>query len=213
MIERSVNDLSSFRVMLAQITHTTAGSFHTFQSTKGSVHMIFVHPLMGVVAAVALAFVPVSASADFGPKPKVDCKKKENKNKPACKPSNGASTDEVFNAAYWMAKQGQYDAALRVLALAPDQNDPRILNATGLATRKSGNVEAAIPFYARALAIDPNYVLAREYLGEAYLSQGDLASAQDQLSEIGARCGTACTAYTHLAQHITNYKNAVKQAG
>jgi hypothetical protein len=43
---------------------------------------------------------------------KVDCTKPENKSMAACKPKRGdASTDEVFNAGYWMARQGQYGEA------------------------------------------------------------------------------------------------------
>ncbi len=168
--------------------------------------MKFAQPMFAVVAAAALALLPAAASADFGPKPKVDCKKAANKDKPACKPSRGAATDdEIYNAAYWMARQGQYAQSLTVLAMAANPNDPKILNATGFATRKLGNVDAALPYYARALAINPNFVLAREYLGEAYLSKGDVASARGQLTEIEQRCGTSCTAYVHLAGHISAF--------
>lgn len=169
--------------------------------------MTVTQPLVAILVAATLALMPSAASADFDPKPKVDCKKAANKTKPACKPQLGVSTDdEIYNAAYWMARQGQYAEALTVLAMAANPNDPKILNATGFATRKLGNVEAALPFYARALAIDPNLVLAREYLGEAYLSKGDLMGARDQLTEIENRCGTTCTAYVHLASHISVFE-------
>lgn len=162
-----------------------------------------------IVAALALTVVvPISASADFDPpKKKVDCRKPENKTKPACKPKAGeASDDEIYNAAYWMARQGQYSAALHVLKGARDPSDPRILNATGYATRKLGDVDAAMTFYHRTLARDPDYVLARAYLGEAYLMKDAVAAAEAQLHEIGRRCGTACEAYASLSRNIAGYR-------
>jgi len=170
--------------------------------------MSLVRTLFTAAFAAGLLALPMTATADFGaPKKKIDCTKPENKKKDACKPSAGQSTDDqIFNAAYWMAREGKYTEALEVLAMAADQNDPRILNATGFATRKLGHVDKALPYYHKALSLDPNYVLAREYLGEAYLTKGDLASAKDQLAEIQQRCGTACTAYVHLAGHIAAFE-------
>jgi tetratricopeptide (TPR) repeat protein len=159
------------------------------------------------LAVSALAFcLPVQA--DFGPpKKKLDCTKAENKKKPECKPkAANASDDEIYHAAYWMAREGRYSEALEVLNLARDREDPRILNATGFATRKLGDVEGALPYYHRALARDPDYVLARAYLGEAYLSQGRLAQAKEQLGEIAKRCGTACAPHNYLATRIAQYE-------
>ncbi len=89
----------------------------------------------------------------------------------------------------------------------------RVLNETGFATRKLGNVAAALGYYQRALAVDPNYVYARAYMGEALLMQGDLTAASDQLREIGQRCGTSCPAYGHLAEHIAKFEAGVKHGG
>lgn len=162
-----------------------------------------------VIALTAVILIPAASYADFdAPKKKIDCKKPENKNKPACKPKLGeASDDEIYNAAYWMARSGQYRQALEVLRMAANPDDPRILTATGFATRKLGSVDDALPYYHRALTRNPDYVLAREYLGEAYLTKGDLAAAEGELTEIARRCGTACTAYTHLAAHVSAYKS------
>ena len=81
--------------------------------------------------------------------------------------------------------------------------DPRILNETGFVTRKLGNVDGALPYYRKALSIDPNYTLAREYMGEAFVTKGDLASAREQLREIEKRCGTRCLEYAKLAKAIS----------
>ncbi|MFA5950168.1 MAG: tetratricopeptide repeat protein [Hyphomicrobium sp.] len=163
----------------------------------------------GVLACCAgLLIASAAYAADDAPaKPKIDCTKPANKNKPACKPQHGAvfSDDEIVNAAYWLARDGKYQDALGLLARAQNHEDPRVLTATGFATRKLGDVDAALPLYARALEIKPDYVQAREYLGEAFLTKGDLVRASEQLQEIEKRCGTACVAYSELKGHIADY--------
>lgn len=148
------------------------------------------------------------AYADFDrPKTKIDCTKPENKDKPACKPKHGEATDdEIYNAAYWMARQGQYVDSLKILRLAQNPDDPRILNAQGYATRKLGDVEGALPYYLKALDRNPNFTLARAYLGEAYLIKQNLAAAENQLQEISSRCGHTCEEYGHLFEKIALYK-------
>ncbi len=119
-------------------------------------------------------------------------------------PGTPATTDEVYQAGYWLAKQGRFVEAVSMLQRAEASNDPRVLNVLGFATRKQGHIDEGLAYYRRALAIDPNYVLAREYMGEAFLQKGDIASAREQLSEIGSRCGTGCTSYVKLASLIAD---------
>ena len=49
---------------------------------------------------------------------------------------------------------------------------------------------------------DPDFTLAREYMGEAYLTLGDVEAAKGQLAEIEKRCGTGCAAYAELVRQI-----------
>lgn len=171
--------------------------------------MLFVRSLVaatGLALALSLAS-PAFADFDVPVKKKVDCKKPENKNKPACKPKHGeVSDDEIYNAGYWMARQGQYVEALATFRRAADQNDPRILTGIGFTTRKLGDVDAALTYYARALQRDPNLVLTRAYLGEAYIQKGNLAAALAELDAIARRCGNACEAYVQLSRNIATYK-------
>lgn len=166
------------------------------------------------VAALSLAVVPMQSFADDGPaKPRIDCSKPKNKNKDACKPHHGVSDDELVNGAYWLAHAGKYAEALTVLASVADKDNPRALNAQGFATRKLGNVDGALPFYTRALALAPDYVQAREYLGEAFLAKGDLANAQAQLGEIERRAGSASVSFANLKREITAYEAHQAQSG
>lgn len=117
------------------------------------------------------------------------------------------SDDELFYAGYWLAKTGRYADALTYLNLARNR-DARVLTYIGFATRKQGDVEGALPLYAAALAKDPNFVVARAYLGEAYLTKNAPARAKAELAEIAARCGTTCPAYVDLGRQIAAYETA-----
>ena len=111
------------------------------------------------------------------------------------------SDQDLYYAGYWLARTGQYAEALGYLNKAK-QRDERILTYIGFATRKLGDVDGAMQFYDRALAIDPNYTVARAYLGEALLGKGDTAAAKAQLREIAARCGTTCPDHVELEAAI-----------
>jgi tetratricopeptide (TPR) repeat protein len=106
-----------------------------------------------------------------------------------------------------LAKAGEYEWALQVLAAIENQNDPRVLNYTGYSNRKAGRVEIGITYYRKALAIDPNFVLAREYLGEGYVAAGRIDLAQIELGEIKARVGTGSEEYRDLAMAIATASN------
>ena len=167
-----------------------------------------------ITPAALLGPAPSFALDDPPAKPRIDCTKPANKNKPACKPSNGQlSDDEIYNAAYWLAHEGKYAQAFVLLGHARNKSDPRILNETGYVTRKLGDVDGALPYYQKALAINPDYTLAREYMGEAFLDKGDFESAREQLAEIEKRCGTRCVEYAKLAGAIAALEAAGPRGG
>jgi tetratricopeptide (TPR) repeat protein len=159
--------------------------------------------MVGATLAL-LVSEPVFANNSPPTAPRIDCSNPANKKKPACKAHVGPlSNDEIYNSAYWLAHAGRYSEALSVLAPARDTSDTRLLTEIGFVTRKLGDVDGALPYYRRALAIDPDNTLTREYMGEAFVSKGDLASARAQLGEIEARCGTRCVNYAMLAGAIS----------
>jgi tetratricopeptide (TPR) repeat protein len=122
----------------------------------------------------------------------------------ACIDSHSAAlTDQDFyTEARALAEEGQYRAALEMLARIKKQEQPRVLNMIGYSTRKLGDLDKGLDYYHKALALDPNYLLAREYLGEGYLQKGDLAEAKAQLMEIAERCGNHCEEYDKLEKEI-----------
>lgn len=126
----------------------------------------------------------------------------------ACTDIHSASLvdQDFYSEARALADEGRNAQALAMLAHIEWQEQPRVLNLVGYNTRKLGDVDKGLDYYQRALALDPNYVLAREYLGEGYLQKGDVEKAKEQLAEIGKRCaGHDCQQYGKLEKAIIAY--------
>jgi len=116
--------------------------------------------------------------------------------------SNLIDDDTRFEAARSFAYAGQYQNALTALAAMEIKNEARVLNLQGFATRKLGDRSAAMMFYKAALEIDPNYLLARSYMGQALANEGKTRAARVQLNEIAKRGGRGGHAYTLLKDHL-----------
>jgi tetratricopeptide (TPR) repeat protein len=130
----------------------------------------------------------------------------DKKTKKCVNPSYGVLDDDnIYEAGRDLAYAGRYDEAIAVLTLAQDKTDERILNFLGYSHRKSGRVLVGLGYYQEAVRNNPEYTLVREYMGEAYLQLGDVASAQEQLGEIAKRCGKDCREYTMLSTQIDAY--------
>lgn len=127
------------------------------------------------------------------------CKKKKN--------SELNLNDRLYAEGRLLAKTGEFSKAIKILTTA-DQQDPHVLNYLGYSYRKSGDLETAIGYYKAALAIDPDFVLAREYLGEGYVKAGRLDLAKLELEQIGKRCGKGCKEYVELAAVIAGTDTA-----
>lgn len=175
--------------------------------------------LFGVAAtglALAMTLSMPSALLAMGDPPaapKINCEKKANKDKAECKKTQNQenlSDSDLYYKGYWLAKAGQYSEALSELRRIKKQDDPKVLNYIGFATRKLGNVDEALAYYGKALELNPNYTVARAYLGEAYLQKGQLGPAEAQLGEIEKRCGRTCKEYAELSGQIDSYKTTGK---
>lgn len=152
--------------------------------------------------ALAAAVLPALAGKDAAPSGACDALGGGSQAWTACVARAAALSDsELFYAGYWMARVGRYDEAIGYLKQARVP-DARTLTYLGFATRKSGDVGGAFAYYRKALAIDPDFVVARAYMGEAHLAVGDIAAARGELAEIAHRCGATCAAYDDLARHI-----------
>jgi tetratricopeptide (TPR) repeat protein len=170
---------------------------------------------IAVILAAALLASPILATSAFsagdggsgGTVSKCkDGKVWDKKQQKCVVPKQGMLDDDsIYEAGRDLAMAGRYGEAITVLGLAADKTDPRILNYLGYSHRKSGRIQVGLGYYQEALRINPDYTLVREYLGEAYIQLGDVASAKNQLSEIEKRCGTGCKEYTALSEQLANF--------
>jgi tetratricopeptide (TPR) repeat protein len=170
--------------------------------------------IVGLATLLAFA-VPAFAAGSGGSSNSTDpaekCKRPlvwSPKKKKCVRPTVGILPDnELYEQGRRLALGGHYDWALEVFAAVQNQNDPKVLNYIGYANRKAGRLDAGISYYKKALAIDPNFVLAREYLGEGYVAAGKIELAKNELAEIAKRCGVTCEEYVDLAAEIDRAAN------
>jgi tetratricopeptide (TPR) repeat protein len=159
------------------------------------------------LAAVALVLVWSSPAAafDFGGGGSRNTKKcpsgtawSDKQGKCAALKSGSLSDDELRQAGRQLARDGHFQDAITVLDMVSDKNDAMVLTYLGYSHRKLGDVDLGIALYQKALDIDPENIDTREYLGEGYVSKGQLDLAWLELAEIEKRCGTRCDEYQAL---------------
>lgn len=159
--------------------------------------------------AVPLLAMPAYSAGDGGSGETTNCsngKVWDKKQSKCVDPQRGMIDDDsIYEAGRDLAMAGRYDEAIKVLTLAADKTDARILNYLGYSHRKAGRVTVGLGYYQEALRNNPDYTLVREYMGEAYLQRGDVASAREQLGEIEKRCGKGCKEYAELERQIDAY--------
>ena len=72
-------------------------------------------------------------------------------------------------------------------------------------------MEAAFNAYNAALKLNPQHKAAHEYIGEAYLLTGDLARAEQHLTELQKLCTPIpCEEYKDLRRALEDYKKKKK---
>jgi tetratricopeptide (TPR) repeat protein len=110
---------------------------------------------------------------------------------------------EIYSTGYWLAMSGEHARALDVLRTAGNAADPRVQTMIGFSLRQMGRVDEAMAYYTAALRSAPGLTSTRQYLGEAFLQNGDRSAALGQLGEIERLCGTRdCEHYRLLADAI-----------
>src|SRR3546814_14717232 len=82
-----------------------------------------------------------------------------------------------------LVEDGKYAEAIPLLeqVVAKDAKNADALNYLGYSNRQLGNNDAALAHYQAALAVEPDHRGANEYLGELYLTLGDLPKAEERL--------------------------------
>ena len=93
--------------------------------------------------------------------------------KAACVDPAGAwlDNDTLFRAVRELAWAGRPGDALAVLAAMTEGETDRVLTYRGFALRKAGDWDAGRAAYHRALALNPDNILARSYLGQGLVER------------------------------------------
>lgn len=174
---------------------------------------------MRALAPFLIALLPFSAFAAGNdpepPKPTqttTECKDGQiwdEKTKACVAPDKTGLNDDIrFKAVRELAYAGRAEEALRVLAAMTEGDTDRVLTYKGFASRKAGRVEEGLAFYDRALAQNPDNLLARSYLGQAYVEMQEITLASMQLDEIRARGGAGTWAEVSLAKAVLTGETA-----
>jgi tetratricopeptide (TPR) repeat protein len=119
-----------------------------------------------------------------------------------------AKRDEDYAAGVKAVKEKRWDEAIAKLKTAerrnPDSAD--LHNFLGFSYRNLKQYEPAFTHYKRALAIDPRHRGAHEYIGEAYLMTGDVASAERHRDLLKGICLLGCEELADLEKAIADYR-------
>ena len=127
----------------------------------------------------------------------------DEKKKRCVKPKNSSlDADTLYGAVRELAYAGRYDDAQGVLSAMADQSDDRVLTYWGFTHRKLGQIELANAYYDKAIATNPDNILARSYMGQGFVEQGKLDLAIAQWREIKARGGEGSWAEASLREAI-----------
>jgi thioredoxin-like negative regulator of GroEL len=161
--------------------------------------------LISALAAVLPCSLFANGPEPAAPKPTVTCEQGMvyDKKTKKCVPAQDSrlTPDDLFQTVRELAYAGDYVGAQIVLAAMP-QDDDRTLTYMGFTNRKMGNAEAGMVFYTRALAVNPANILARSYMGQGMVEEGNIAAALEQLRAIRAYGGTGTWAETSLRTAI-----------
>ena len=125
-----------------------------------------------------------------------------NKKTKACEPPSLLEDEALIEQGRDLALAGHYENALNALMAVRDKDDATALTYIGYATRKMGKVDEGIDWYHKALAVEPDNLYTREYLGEGYVASGRIDLAEEQLAQLETLCGKACEQYEALAAAI-----------
>ena len=119
------------------------------------------------------------------------------------------ATDPNYTAAVAAIQAKDYAKAIPLLnqVVAKDSKNADAFNYLGYSHRELGQLDQALSFYEKALAINPDHRGAHEYLGELYLKKGDVKNAEVQLAKLDDLCTFGCDEYRELKKKIVAYKS------
>jgi tetratricopeptide (TPR) repeat protein len=118
--------------------------------------------------------------------------------------------DPAYSAGVKAIKAKDYAGAIPLLegVVVKDGKNADALNWLAYATRMNGDAAKSIPLYERALAVDPKHKGAHEYIGEAYLTLGNLPKAKEHLARLDSLCFLPCSEHRDLKKAVAEYESS-----
>lgn len=124
-------------------------------------------------------------------------------------PSSPASLPEVEQVQFLIDQESYVEAVnLLKIYLGREESNADYHNLMGYSLRKLTNYEDSLKHYLRALELEPEHLGANEYLGELYVTLGQLDKAKEHLAILASAeaCRALCEQYQDLAKVIAEYK-------
>jgi tetratricopeptide (TPR) repeat protein len=121
-----------------------------------------------------------------------------------------AQLDPDFAAGKKAMAAGDWNGAIAVLESAA-LRDPRnadIQNYIGYSYRRLRALEPALAHFRHALDLNPRHRAAHQHMGEAYLTNGNLAATEEHLAALERICLIPCDEYGDLRRVIAKYKSS-----
>ena len=117
----------------------------------------------------------------------------------------------LYDKAYELVYYKKFDKSIKLLekmAKRKDLGDKKadVYNLLGFSYRKHSepNLDKAFDAYKTALEANPEHLGAHEYLGELYITLGNMAKANEMLLNLENIAGTKTMEYTKLKKAIDN---------
>jgi tetratricopeptide (TPR) repeat protein len=128
-----------------------------------------------------------------------------------CVQSSALDDKDLREQGRALALAGHYDKALDILGAVRDRKDDVVLTYIGYSMRKLGRVDEGIAYYHRALALNPQNLNTREYLGEGYVASGKMDLAIAELNALEELCGADCDQVEQLQLAIAGTPDSWQQ--
>ena len=123
----------------------------------------------------------------------------------------GEQVSKLYDKAYDLVYNKKFDKSIKLLekiAKRKDLGDKKadVYNLLGFSYRKHSepNLDKAFDAYKTALEANPEHLGAHEYLGELYITLGNMAKANEMLLNLENIAGTKTMEYTKLKKAIDN---------
>tara|TARA_Y100000996_G_scaffold342257_1_gene279724 strand:- start:401 stop:868 length:468 start_codon:yes stop_codon:yes gene_type:complete len=125
--------------------------------------------------------------------------------------SSSEQLTKLYNKAYELVYDKKYEKSIKLLkkiAKRKDLGDKKadVYNLLGFSYRKNSlpNLDKALESYKIALEVNPNHIGAHEYLGELYVTLGNINKALEILDKLKNIAGINSVEYKSLKKVIDN---------